>query len=129
MGGQVQVTFDPIPSSIGYIRAGKLRALAVTAATRSVTLPDIPTVGDFVPGYEASGWQGIGAPRNTPAEIIDNLNKEINAALADPTFKARLSDLGVTPFAYSPAEFRQFIVEFTEKWGKVIRGAHIKAAE
>jgi tripartite-type tricarboxylate transporter receptor subunit TctC len=127
MGGQVQVTFDPIPSSIGYIRTGKLRALAVTAATRSAALPDVPTVADFVPGYEASGWQGIGAPRNTPAEIIDNLNKEVNAALADPTFKARLADLGATPFENSPAEFGQFIGEFIEKWGKVIRAAHIKA--
>ena len=107
LGGQVQVMFSPIPPSIDYIRAGKLRALAVTTATRSEVLPDIPTVGDFVPGYEASRWVGIGAPKNTPAEIIDKLNKEINAALADPKMKARLADLGGTVLAGLARRLRQ----------------------
>ena len=115
-----------MPSSIEYIRAGKLRALAVTTATRSEALPDIPTVGEFVPGYEASAWYGIGAPRNTPAEIIDKLNREINAALADPKMKARLADLGGTPLPMSPADFGKLIADETEKWGKVIRAANIK---
>jgi tripartite-type tricarboxylate transporter receptor subunit TctC len=127
LGGQVQVMFGPIASSIDLIRAGKLRALAVTTATRQEALPDIPTMAEFVPGYEASGWIGIGAPKNTPVEIIDKLNKEINAALADPTFAARLADLGVEAFASSPASFGEFIVEYTERWGKVIRAANIKA--
>ena len=126
LGGQVQVMFATMPSSIEYIRAGKLRALAVTTATRSEALPDIPTVGDFVPGYEASGWFGIGAPKNTPAEIIDKLNKEINAGLADPKIKARLADLGGTVLAGSPADFGKLIADETEKWGKVIRAANIK---
>jgi tripartite-type tricarboxylate transporter receptor subunit TctC len=104
-----------------------LRALAVTEATRSETLPDVPTVGEFVPGYEASLWQGIGAPKSTPPEIIDRLNKEINAALADPRIKARLADLGSTPFAQSPGDFAKLIASDTEKWGKVIRAANIKA--
>ena len=116
-----------MPASIEYIRAGKLRALAVTTATRSEALPDIPTVGDFVPGYEASAWYGVGAPKNTPAEIIDKLNKEINAALADPKMKARLADLGGTVLAGSPADFGKLIADETEKWGKVIRAANIKA--
>ena len=107
LGGQVQVVFAPIPASIEYIRAGKLRALAVTTATRSEALPDIPTVGEFVPGYEASGWYGVGAPKNTPAEIIDKLNKEINAALADPKMKARLADLGAVPMSMIARRIRQ----------------------
>ena len=115
-----------LPASIEHIRAGKLRALAVTTATRSEALPDIPTVGDFVPGYEASAWFGIGAPKNTPAEIIDKLNKEINAALADPKIKARLADLGGMALAGSPADFGKLIADETEKWGKVIRAANIK---
>jgi|SRR5208282_4488530 len=126
LGGQVQVLFGPVPSSIGYIQAGKLRALAVTTATRLEVLPDVPTVGEFVPGYEASGWQGIGAPENTPAEIIDRLNGEINAALADPKMKGRLADLGGLPIPVTPADFSKFIAEETEKWGKVIRAANIK---
>jgi tripartite-type tricarboxylate transporter receptor subunit TctC len=126
LGGQVQVLFGPVPSSIGYIQAGKLRALAVTTATRLEVLPDVPTVGEFVPGYEASGWQGIGAPENTPAEIIDRLNGEINAALADPKMKGRLADLGGLPIPVAPADFSKFIAEETEKWGKVIRAANIK---
>ena len=113
-------------SRSSYIRAGKLRALAVTTATRSEALPDVPTVGEFVPGYEASGWYGIGAPRNTPAEIIDKLNKEINAALADPKMKARLADLALTRCSMPPAEFGKLIADETEKWGKVIRAANIK---
>ena len=127
MAGQVQVTFGPLGASIEYIKDGRLRALAVTEATRSETLPDVPTVGEFVPGYEASLWQGIGAPKSTPPEIIDRLNKEINAALADPRIKARLADLGSTPFAQSPGDFARLIASDTEKWGKVIRAANIKA--
>jgi tripartite-type tricarboxylate transporter receptor subunit TctC len=127
IGGQVQVMFEPPPASIGYINAGKLRALAVTTATRSELLPDIPTVGDFVPGYEASSWYGVGAPKNTPIEIVDRLNKEINAALADPKMKARLADLGGTPLPGPPAGFGKLIAEETEKWAKVIREADIKA--
>jgi tripartite-type tricarboxylate transporter receptor subunit TctC len=127
LGGQVQVMFPATVSSIEYIRAGRLRALAVTAATRNDGLPDIPTVGQFVPGYEASNWYGIGVPTGTPAEIIGNLNKEINAGLADAKMKARLADLGETPFPGSPADFGQLIAEETEKWRKVIRAANIKA--
>jgi tripartite-type tricarboxylate transporter receptor subunit TctC len=127
LGGQVQVFFDPISGPVGYIRAGKLRALAVTTATRSDALPDIPTVGEFVPGYEATQWFGIVAPNKTPAEIIDKLNKEINAGLADPTLKARLADLGGTPLSGSPADFGKLIADEIEKWGKVIRVANIKA--
>ena len=126
LGGQVQVMFDTMPSSIEYIRAGKLRALAVTTATRSEALPDIPTVGDFVPGYEASAWYGVGAPKNTPAEIVDKLNKEINAGLADPKMKARLADLGGTVLAGSPADFGKLIADETEKWAKVVKFAGIK---
>ena len=107
LGGQVQVCFGNMPSSIEYIRAGKLRALAVTTATRSEVLPDIPTVGEFVPGYEASAWFGVGAPKNTPAEIVDKLNKEINAGLADPKIKARLADLGGTVLARLARRLRQ----------------------
>jgi tripartite-type tricarboxylate transporter receptor subunit TctC len=127
IGGQIQVIFDAIPSSIEFIRTGKLRPLAVTTATRLEVLPGIPTVSEFVPGYEASGWQGIGAPKNTPTEIVDRLNKEINAGLVNPKIKARLIDLGFTVLAGSPADFGKFIAEETEKWGKVIRVANIKA--
>jgi tripartite-type tricarboxylate transporter receptor subunit TctC len=126
LGGQVQVMFPATVSSIEYIRAGRLRALAVTAATRSDALPDIPTVGEFVPGYEASFWFGIGAPRNTPVEIVAKLNTEINAGLANPKIKARLTDLGGTALALSPADFGKFIADQTEKWGNVIRAANIK---
>jgi tripartite-type tricarboxylate transporter receptor subunit TctC len=127
LGGQVQVMFGSITSSIAYIKAGKLRALAVTSITRSDELPDIPTVGDFVTGYEASNWYGIGVPKGTPAEIIDKLNKEISAAFDDPKFTARLADLGSTALPGSPADFGKFIADETEKWGKVIRTANIKA--
>jgi tripartite-type tricarboxylate transporter receptor subunit TctC len=126
LGGQVQVLFDPIPASIEYIRTGKLRALAVTTATRSEALPDIPTVGEFVPGYEASSWYGVCAPKNTPAEIIDRLNKEINAGLADPKLKARFADLGGTVLAGPPADFGKLIADETDKWGKVIKAVGIK---
>jgi tripartite-type tricarboxylate transporter receptor subunit TctC len=127
LGGQVQVSFPSILSSIQYIRAGQLRALAVVTATRSDALPDIPTVAEFVPGYEASSWYGIGAPKATPAEIIDKLNKEINAALADPKNKARLANLGGDVLALSPADFGKLIADETEKWGKLIRTLNIKA--
>jgi tripartite-type tricarboxylate transporter receptor subunit TctC len=126
IGGQVQVYFGTTASSVEFIRSGKLRALAVTTATRSEALPDLPTVADFVPGYEVSEWVGVGAPRNTPAEIVDKLNKEINAGLADPKLKARFADLGAAVFPSSPAEFGKFIVDETQKWGKVIRAANIK---
>jgi tripartite-type tricarboxylate transporter receptor subunit TctC len=126
LGGQVQVMFATMSSSIEYVRAGKLRALAVTTATRSPVLPDIPTVAEFVPGYESSFWTGIGAPRNTPADIVEKLNKAINVALADPKMRARLADLGGTPLAGSPAQFGKLIVDETEKWGKVIKFAGIK---
>jgi tripartite-type tricarboxylate transporter receptor subunit TctC len=122
----VQLTFSPLPASIGYVRAGTLRALAVTSAMRAEALPDTPTVGDFVPDFEASGWLGVGAPKNTPAEIVDKLNREINAGLADPKIKARLADLGGTPFPGSPADFGNIIAEETEKWAKVIKFAGIK---
>jgi len=114
-------------SSIEYIRTGKLRALAVTAATRSEALPDVPSVAEFVPGYEASAWLGIGAPKTTPTEIIDRLNKEINAGLADPKIKTRLADLGNTALAGSPADFGKLIADQIEKWAKVIKSAAIKA--
>ena len=127
LGGQVQISFSPIPSSLDFIRAGKLRALAVTTATRAELLPDIPTIGEFVPGYEATAWFGIGAPKKTPAEIVSRLNKEINSGLADPTFKARLLALGVEPKAMASDEFSKFVVDETDKWGNVIRGANIKA--
>jgi tripartite-type tricarboxylate transporter receptor subunit TctC len=127
LGGQVQVYLPTTVSSIGYIRAGRLRALAVTTATRSDALPDIPTVGEFLPGYESSFWYGVGVPKNTPAEIVDKLNEAINAGLADPTIKARLADLGGVPMPMSPAEFGKFIADETEKWGKVIRALNIKA--
>ena len=126
LGGQVEVMFDPITSSIEHIRAGKLRALAVTTATRSEALPGVPTVGDFLPGYEASYWCGVGVPRNTPVEIIDKLNKEINAGLADAKMKTRFADLGGTMLAKSPSGFGKFIADETEKWAKVVKSAGIK---
>jgi tripartite-type tricarboxylate transporter receptor subunit TctC len=126
LGGQVQVMFAPTPPSIEHIRSGKLRALAVTTATRLDALPDIPTVGEFVPGYEASNWYGVGIPKNTPVEIVDKLNKEINAGLADPKMQARLADFGGTPLVVSPADFGSLIAEETEKWGNVIRALNIK---
>jgi tripartite-type tricarboxylate transporter receptor subunit TctC len=125
LGGQTQVIFTSTASSFEYIRAGKLRALAVTPAMRLPTLPDIPTVAEFVPGYEATQWYGLGAPKNTPAEIVDRLNKQINAALADPKMRARLEELGGTELPSSPADFGKLIAEETEKWGKVIRAAKI----
>jgi tripartite-type tricarboxylate transporter receptor subunit TctC len=126
LSGQVQLAFDNLPASIEQIRAGKLRPLAVTTATRSEALPDVPALGEILPGYEASAWIGVGAPKNTPAEIIDKLNKEINAALADPKIKARFADLSGTVVAGSPADFGNLIADETEKWGKVIRTANIK---
>jgi tripartite-type tricarboxylate transporter receptor subunit TctC len=124
---QVQMMFSPLSSSIEYVRGGKLRALAVTTATRSEVLPDLPTVGEFVPGYEASGWFGVGAPRKTSAEIIERLNQEINAGLADSKLRARLADLGAAVFVSSPSGFAKHIAEETEKWGKVVRAANIRA--
>ena len=126
LGGQVQVYFSPIPPSIGYIRTGTLRALAVTTSTRLAVLADIPAVDEFVPGYEASSWVGIGAPKSTPAEIIDKLNKEINAALADPKMQERLADVGGTVLAGSPADFGKLIADETDKWAKVVKFANIK---
>ena len=127
IGGQVQVGFGSVPSSIEHIRTGKLRALAVTTAMRAEALPDVPTFAEFVPGYEASFWYGVGAPKATPAEIVAKLNTEINAGLADSKIKARLADLGGTVLAGSPADFGKLIADETEKWGKVIRAANIKA--
>jgi tripartite-type tricarboxylate transporter receptor subunit TctC len=126
LGGQVMMSFAGIAGSIEYVRTGKLRALAVTTAARSEALPDVPTVGEFVPGFEAGDWLGIGAPRNTPAEIVNQLNKETAAALADPKIKARFADLGGTALALTPAEFGKLIADETEKWAKVIRAANIK---
>jgi tripartite-type tricarboxylate transporter receptor subunit TctC len=126
LGGQVQVLFGNMESSIEHIRAGRLRALAVTTSTRSAALPDIPTIAEFVPGYEASGWQGIGAPKDTPADIVNRLNEQINTGLADPKVKTRLADLGGAPLVQSPAKFGKLLADETEKWGKVIRAANIK---
>jgi tripartite-type tricarboxylate transporter receptor subunit TctC len=126
IGGQVQLCFGATVSSIGFIRAGKVRALAVTSRTRSEVLPDVPSLNEFLPGFETMSWCGIVAPKTMPKEIIDKLNKEINAALADPMMKARLADLGGTALAGSPADFGKLIADETEKWGKVIRAAHIK---
>ena len=126
LGGQVQVYFATMAISIEQIRAGKLRALAVTTAKRSEALPDIPTVAEFLPGYETSFWGGIGAPKNTPAEIVDKLNREINAGLADPKIKVRLADLGATTLALSPADFGKLIADETEKWGKVVKSSGAK---
>jgi tripartite-type tricarboxylate transporter receptor subunit TctC len=126
ISGQLQAMFGVMPASLGYIKAGKLRALAVTTAKRQELLPDVPTVGEFLPGYEARGWYGIVVPKATPVNIIEKLNQEINAALADPTMKTRLTDLGCAVFAGSPADFGKFIAEETEKWAKVVKFAGIK---
>jgi tripartite-type tricarboxylate transporter receptor subunit TctC len=127
LGGQVQVMIDNMAASLEHIRAGRLRALAVTTATRLEMLPDVPTVAEFVPGFEASSMNGLGAPKRTPPEIVERLNKEVNAALADPKIKARIADLGLTPLMSSPADLEKLIADETEKWGKVIRAANIKA--
>src|SRR5215471_11356603 len=126
LGGQVQVFFSSLPSSTAYVRTGDLRALGVTTATRSETLPDVSAIGDFLPGYEASGITGLGAPKNTPADIIETLNKEVNAGLGDPKIKARLGDLGATALAGSPADFGKLIADETEKWGKVVKFVGVK---
>ena len=126
IGGQVQVMFASLPASIEYIRAGKLRALAVTTATRSEVLPDIPAVSELVPGYEASNWYGVGVPKKTPVEIVEKLNRKINAAFVDPRMKARFADLGGTSLAGSPADFGKLIADETEKWGKVVKFAGLK---
>jgi tripartite-type tricarboxylate transporter receptor subunit TctC len=126
MGGQVQVFFATSPGTADYITTGKLRALGVTTAARMADFPEIPAIGDFVPGYEASQWYGLAAPGNTPAEIVDKLNREISAALADPGMKARLATIGGAPLPGSPAEFGKLISEETEKWAKVVRAAGIK---
>ena len=126
MGGQVHVMFDVVSSALGLVKAGKLKPLGVTTASRLAVLPDVPAIAESLPGYEASGWQGIGAPRNTPAAVVETLNKAMNAALADPTFAARLTDLGIEPFPGSAAELGTFIAAYTEKWAKVIRAANIK---
>jgi len=127
IGGQVQVIFDPIVNSIEHIRAGRLRALAVTTTNRSELLPDIPAIGEFLPGYEASAWHGIGAPRNTPTELVELLNKQINAGLADAKMKTRIADLGYQAYATSPAEFAKFIGEETDKWAKIVKISGAKA--
>jgi tripartite-type tricarboxylate transporter receptor subunit TctC len=126
VSGQVQASFTPILQSIQFIRAGKLRGLAVTGTKRSDSLPDVPTVAEFVPGYEAIVWDGIGAPARTPPDIVDKLNKEINAILVDPTIKGRFADLGSEPMVMTPAEFGQFVAAQTQKWGKVVKAAGIK---
>jgi tripartite-type tricarboxylate transporter receptor subunit TctC len=126
LGGQVQALFDPIPASLAYIRNGQLRALAVTTANRSPALPDVPTVAEFVPGYKVSNWWGICAPKNTPMQIVDKLNSEINAALADPKMKARFADLATEPMPMTAAEFKKFIADEAERWAKVIKFAGIK---
>ena len=126
IGGQVQVMFALVPGAIGYIRAGTLRALAVTIATRSQVLPDLPTVGDFVPGFEASAFQGIGAPKSMPAEIVNKLNVEVNALLDDPKVKTRIAELGATVLKNSPAGFGKYLAEETAKWAKVVKFANIK---
>src|SRR5450755_1441694 len=126
LSGQVQVTFNPLPSSMAFIKDGKLRALAVTATKRQAVLPDVPTVAESVPGYDGTAWFGIGAPKNTPKEIVDKLNKEINVGLADPKLKARLEELGGVPMSVTSAEFGKFIADQTEKWGKVVKFANLK---
>ena len=127
LGGPVQMMFSPLSSSIAYVKTGKLRGLAVTTAVRSEVLPDIPTVGEFVPGYAAAGWFGVCAPRKTPAEIIDRLNREINAGLSDSKMKARFAELSATTFGGSPSDFARYIADETEKWGKVVRTANLRA--
>ena len=126
IGGQVQATFSTVTASLEYVRAGKLRALGVTTATRWPTLPEVPTIGDVVPGYEASTWNGVNVPRGTPREIVEKLNREINAGLADPKIRARITDLGSVPMPLSPAQFEKLLAEDIEKWGRVIRTAKIK---
>jgi tripartite-type tricarboxylate transporter receptor subunit TctC len=126
LGGQVQVLFDNLPASIEYIKAGKVRPLAMTTSSRSEAFPDLPTVGEYVPGYEASPWWGVGAPKNTPAEIVEKLNKEINAALADPKINARLTELGASPLKGSPADFGRHLADETEKWARVVKFAGAK---
>jgi tripartite-type tricarboxylate transporter receptor subunit TctC len=126
LGGQVDASFASLPSSIEFIRTGKLRGLAVTSTSRLEALPDVPAASEFVPGYEVNAWYGVGAPKGTPAEIIDKLNKEIAAGLADPKLKARIADFGGTPYVLSPADFGKFVADETEKWAKVIRAANIK---
>ena len=128
LGGQVQVLFEPLPASIQHIKSGAIRALAVTTAARAEALPDVPALSEVIPGYEASGWNGLCAPKNTPADIIEKLNKMVNASLADPQVKARLADLGATTLGGSAADFGKLIAEETEKWRKVIRAANIKPA-
>jgi tripartite-type tricarboxylate transporter receptor subunit TctC len=127
LSGQVQITFNPLPSSLNFINNGKLRALAVTSATRQAVLPDVPTVGEFVPGYEGTAWFGIGAPKNTPSGIVSMLNGAINAGLADPKFKGKLEELGGVPMSLTPTEFGKLIADETEKWGKVVKFAGLKA--
>jgi tripartite-type tricarboxylate transporter receptor subunit TctC len=127
LGGQVQVIFATTPGTTEYVRIGKLRALAVTTRARAEPLPEVPTVADFLPGYESSQWYGVGAPKNTPVEIVEKLNKEINAALADPKMKARFADMGGTVLPGSPADFGKLIADETEKWGKVVKFAGLKA--
>jgi tripartite-type tricarboxylate transporter receptor subunit TctC len=127
LSGQLQVYIGAITSSLEYVKASRLRALAVSTATRSEALPEVARVSDFVPGFETSDWGGVSAPKSTPSDLVDKLNKEINTALADPKFKARLADLGAAPFPGSPAQFGTFIADETEKWGKVVRAANIKA--
>ena len=126
VGGQVQIMFDNIPTAMEFVRSGKLRGLAVTGASRSETLPDLPTVADFLPGYEATSWYGLGAPKGTPAEVVDKLNREVNAILADPKAKARFSELGATMLPGSPADFTKLLTDETEKWGKVVKFAGAK---
>jgi tripartite-type tricarboxylate transporter receptor subunit TctC len=126
VGGQVQVMFDLLSASIAFIRSGKLRALAVTTATRSEALPNVPTVAEFLPGYEASSWEGLGAPKDTPPEVVGDLNKEINAGFTDPTFTARFADFGGMPLAGSPADFKKLVADETKKWARVIKFANIK---
>jgi tripartite-type tricarboxylate transporter receptor subunit TctC len=126
IGGQIQVMFGSVVTWIEQIKSGKVRALAVTSAVRTQLLPDLPPVGEFVPGYEGTGWQGIGAPKNTPADIIDRLNSEIHAGLVDPKLKSQFANLGAETFPGSPAQFGKFIAEYTEKWAKVIRAAGVK---
>jgi tripartite-type tricarboxylate transporter receptor subunit TctC len=126
LGGQVQAGFLSVPAALEYVKAGKLRALGVAGMTASGALPEVPTIGSFVPGYEASTWYGIGVPKNTPAEIVDKLNQAVNAGLADPKLKAQLAGLGGTSLAGSPADFGKLIADETEKWGKVVRTAHLK---
>jgi tripartite-type tricarboxylate transporter receptor subunit TctC len=127
LAGQVQVMFDNVPTSAEHVRSGRLRGLAVTSTTRLGVLPDLPPLADFVPGYESSAWYGLGAPKNTPAEIIDKLNKEVNAILADPKSKARFEELGATLLPGSPADFGKLIADETAKWGKVVKFAGVKA--